>query len=205
MRTLSLAVAAALQFLPAVSRAQQDGASLPSIAPVEMTPAGTPGVATGQRTVRRTGTVYRIDLPTRIVVLRNEYGGYETIKVGPEVTGLEKFTPGDGVVVEMTQGLALEFQPPGSEFVPPTQSSAVDARPSRTDAVATASGDMRATVTLTAVDAKRRMVTFQGPGGNVYRVKAGPKVKLDRLKPGDRFLATYTESIALKLERPPPP
>ncbi len=203
MRSLAIALAAALPLLPAPSRAQQDGASLPSIAPVEMKPTGQPGVATGERTVRVTATVYKIDVPTRIVALENEYGGYETIKVGPEVTGLEKFKPGDGVVVEMKQGLVLEFQPPGSEFVPPTQSSSVDARPSRTDAVATASGDMRATITVTAIDAKRRLVTFRGPGGNVYRVKAGPKVNLEKVKVGDAFVATYTESIALKLERSP--
>ncbi len=202
-RRLSAEVLVFLALLPGVVSAQQG--PLPSVGgPVEMKPSGTPGKATGERTVRVTATVHRIDQPTRIVVLENEYGGYETIKVGPEVTGLERFRPGDRVVVELRQGLALEFQPPGSEFVPPSQSLSMDARPAGKDAVASASGDMRATITITAIDAKRRVVTFEGPGGNVYRVKAGPEIQLERLKAGDRVLATYTESIALKLERPAP-
>lgn len=205
MRTLSVTLAAALQLAPAWALAQQAPAPLPSIRPVEVKPTGTPGVAAGERTLRVTATVYKIDVPSRIVTLENEYGGYETMKVGPAVTGLEKFSPGDRVVVELKQGLALEFQPPGSEFVAPTQSSEIDARPASKDAVSTASGDMRATVTITAIDAKRRMVTFQGPGGNVYQVKAGPQVKLDALKAGDKLVATYTETIALKLERPATP
>jgi hypothetical protein len=45
-------------------------------------------------------------------------------------------------------------------------------------------------------------VIFQGPGGTLYQVKAGPKVKLEKLKVGDHLLATYIEAVAVKLEKP---
>jgi hypothetical protein len=169
--------------------------------PVEVTPSQTPGKATGQRTLRVSATIYKVDPGTRIVQLENDYGGYETIKVGPAVGSLDRFSPGDRVTVELQQGIALELQPPGSEFVPPTETSKATAVPAGKDTVSSVDGTMRSTVTVTKIDAKRRIVTFQGPGGNVYRVKASPKVKLDKVKAGDKFLASYTETIALKLEK----
>lgn len=78
--------------------------------------------------------------------------------------------------------------PAGSETVPPT-------------AIATAAR-VRATMTVTATDMAKRLVSFQGPGANVYQVKTGPKVHLDKLKIGDRLLATYVEAVAVKLEKP---
>ena len=78
--------------------------------------------------------------------------------------------------------------PAGSETVPPT-------------AIATGAA-VRATVTVTAIDMAKRLVSFQGPGGNVHQVKAGPKIQLEKLKVGDRLLATYVEAIAVKLEKP---
>ena len=88
--------------------------------PVEMKPSGTPGKATAARAMRVTATVYSIDPASRILVLQHDMGGVETLKVGPEVKRLEEFAVGDTVVVEYEQGLALEFQPAGSEWVPPT-------------------------------------------------------------------------------------
>jgi hypothetical protein len=171
---------------------------------VEVKPSATPGTAAGQRTMQVSATIYKVDSRSRIVQLENDYGGYETIKVGPAVGSLDRFAPGDRVTVELRQGIALEFQPPGSEFVAPTESSAAAASPAGKGAVASVDGEMRSTVTITRIDPKKRIVTFQGPGGNVYRVKAGPQVKLDRLHVGDKLLATYTETLALKLGKTAP-
>ncbi len=65
-----------------------------------------------------------------------------------------------------------------------------------------AAAGVRATVTVTAIDTKNRVVVFQGPGGNVYQVKAGPKIQLEKLKVGDKLLATYVEAVAVTLEKP---
>jgi hypothetical protein len=185
----------------AVVLASSTGAAAqsPARVPVEVQPSGTPGKATAERTLRMTGTVYALDLPTRILTLQYDMGGTETVKVGPAVKDLDRFAVGDTVVAELHQGLALEFQPPGAEFVPPT------ATPTSTsagaDAVAAAGQTVRATVTVTAIDAKRRLVTLQTPGGKIYRVKAGPKVQLDKVKVGDSLLATYVEAVAIRLEK----
>jgi hypothetical protein len=60
---------------------------------------------------------------------------------------------------------------------------------------------VQGTVTVTAINAKRRVVTILAPGGNVFKVKAGPKVQLEKLAVGDKLLATYVEAVAIRLEK----
>jgi Cu/Ag efflux protein CusF len=169
--------------------------------PVEMKASGTPGKAVARQTLRVTATVYAVDVATRIVTLQHDMGGVETLKVGPGVKSLDTFAVGDTVVVDYEQGLALELQPAGSEFVPPT--TLAPGAPADKDPAVVASGgqSVQSTVTITAIDLARRLVTIQTPGGNVFRVKAGPKIQIDKLKVGDRLLGTYVEAVAIKLEK----
>ena len=192
-RLLVAVVAAAFSSL-ALAQAQRGP-------PVEMKPSGTPGKATAARAMRITATVYSIDPASRILVLQHDMGGVETLKVGPEVKRLEEFAVGDTVAVEYEQGLALEFQPAGSEWVPPT-AVATDAPAGKDQGPgASATSGMKGTVTITAINVGKRLVSIQGPGGNVFRVKAGPRIQLEKLKVGDRLLATYVEAVAIRLEK----
>ena len=192
-RLLVAVVAAAFSSL-ALAQAQRGP-------PVEMKPSGTPGKATAARAMRITATVYSIDPTSRILVLQHDMGGVETLKVGPEVKRLEEFAVGDTVAVEYEQGLALEFQPAGSEWVPPT-AVATDAPAGKDQGPgASATSGIKGTVTITAINVGKRLVSIQGPGGNVFRVKAGPRIQLEKLKVGDRLLATYVEAVAIRLEK----
>jgi hypothetical protein len=169
--------------------------------PVEMKPSGTPGKATAARTLRVTATVYTIDAASRMLTLQHDMGGTERLKVGPEVKNLDKFAVGDTVIVDYEQGLALELQPAGSEFVHPTALATGAPADKDPAAVASAGQAVKSTVTVTEINAAKRLVTIQTPGGVVFRVKAGPKVQIDKLKVGDRLLGTYVEAVAIKLEK----
>jgi hypothetical protein len=199
MKTMLAALSTAALLHAAGAAAQ--GAAPTGGRTVEMKQSGTPGKAVASRTIQVTATVYAIDLPTRILTIQHDMGGVEIMKVGPAVKNLDQFAVGDTVVVELDQGLVLEFQPPGSEFVAP-EAVAKDASGKYPDAVATAGQTMRSTVTITAIDRAKRRVTLQAPTGRIYRVKAGPKIQLDKLKVGDKLLATYVESVAVRLEKP---
>jgi Cu/Ag efflux protein CusF len=188
--------------LSLAARAGAQGTAPTGQQPVEMKASGTPGKANASRALRMTATVYAIDVDRRILTLQHDMGGTETMKVGPEVTRLGDVKAGDTIVVDYQQGLALEFQPAGSEWVPPT-SVETGARPADGQAtVAARASGTKGTVTVTAIDLPRRLVTIQGPGGNVYRVKAGPSVQIEKLKVGDQLLATYVEAVAVKLGKP---
>jgi hypothetical protein len=46
-------------------------------------------------------------------------------------------------------------------------------------------------------------VTLTGPEGRSYKVKAGPDIKLDKIKVGDKVLAEYSETVAIAVEPAP--
>ena len=162
---------------------------------------GTPGQAVASRTTQLSAKVTAIDVATRSLTIQGPDGSTETVKVPPEVKRLGEVAVGDTINVVLEQGLLLEFQPAGSETVEPQAvvagaTAAASERPG-----AAVAGGVMATVTVTKIDQKARLVSLQGPKGKVYQVKAGPKVQLDRLKVGDRLLATYVESVAIQLEK----
>jgi hypothetical protein len=201
MRAL-LAVPAAALLLSSGAGAQTPPQTPPpqmNRGPVEVKATGTPGKVDAKRTMRITATVYAIDPERRIVTLQNDLGGIETMKVGPDVKRLQDFAVGDTVVIDYEQGLVLEFQPAGTEFVPPTAVTAGERAGSGPGEVGARAMGVQGTVTVTAINAKKRVVTIQAPGGNVFKVKAGPKVQLEKLKVGDKLLATYVEAVAIKL------
>ena len=61
---------------------------------------------------------------------------------------------------------------------------------------------VKATATITAIDAATRAVTLKGPKGNEMVVTAGPEVKnFAQLKVGDQVNIEYIESLALELKK----
>ena len=61
---------------------------------------------------------------------------------------------------------------------------------------------VKATATITAIDAATRAVTLKGPKGNEMVVTAGPEVKnFAQLKVGDQVNVEYVESLALELKK----
>jgi hypothetical protein len=123
------------------------------------------------------------------------------MKVGPEVKRLSEFAPGDTLVVVVEQDLVLEYQSAGSPSVKPTAVAGAERADAGQAPAGIVAAGVQATVTVTAIDSPNRFVVFQGPGGTLYQVKAGPKVKLEKLKVGDRLLATYVEAVAVQLEK----
>ncbi len=169
--------------------------------PMEMKATGTPGKVVGERSMTITATVKAVDQDKRTITLQPAKGEPQTFKVGDKVKRLNEIAAGDKVVIKVDQGLLLEAQLPGTEPAAP----AGGAEAGRADASQPPGGaavaSVQASVTIKAIDTKSRIVTFEGPGGNLYRLKAGPRVQLDRAKVGDQFLATYVESVAVSVEK----
>jgi hypothetical protein len=175
----------------------------PAPGTIEMKATGVPGQATASRLATDTATITALDVGSRTIALKRRSGETQTFKVGPDVTRLEEFAVGDVIKVEYEQGLALEFQPAGTESVP--MEGGVTAGRSGRDQLpgGVASAGVQGTVTVTAIETAKRLVSFQAPGGVVYQVKAGPTIQLEKLKVGDRLLATYVETVAISLQKMP--
>lgn len=64
----------------------------------------------------------------------------------------------------------------------------------------TATDSVQRKATITAIDKASRMVTLQGEGGAVFDVEVDPAVQnFDKLKVGDVVVATYAESLAVRI------
>jgi hypothetical protein len=175
----------------------------PAPGSVEMR-AERPGKATATRLAVDSATIVGLDVPNRLIAIQRRNGEQQTFKVGPDVTRLGEFAVGDVIKVEFQQTLELEYQPPGSPDVAP-ESGATLGRSGMNEAPGgMVSAGVQATVKVTAVDVAQRLVSFQGPKGEIHEVKAGPGIQLDKLKVGDRLLATYVENVAVRVEKAPP-
>jgi hypothetical protein len=159
---------------------------------------GTPGQAAGTRYVRIGAKVTSVDPGAHTITVETGDGQRETIPVASEVTNLEAFAAGDVLHITYEQGLQLDYQSQDASTVSLEIASAASAPGGASTAL------VRATVVITSIDLPARTVQFTGPRGNLYRVSAGPKVPLERLKVGDHLLATYTESFAVTLEKAGP-
>ena len=62
--------------------------------------------------------------------------------------------------------------------------------------------EISATVTVVSVDKKANTVTVKGPAGNTEVVKARDPKNLEKLKAGDLIELTYTQALAISLDKP---
>ncbi len=171
-------------------------------APVEVKATGTRGEASATRVQRASATVRSVDRAARTVTIEDESGATETVKLGPQAARLDEIQPGDVIRVELEQALLLQYQHPGSEAVEPKVVVAGERAGAGAAPGAAAAAGLQSTVTVTAVDPPGRLVSFQGPGGRTFQVKAGPDLAIEKLKVGDRLLATYLETTAVAVEKP---
>ena len=166
---------------------------------VEVNRTKTPGQAGAVRTSSAAAKVKSVDRATRSITLMDAGGDTQTFTVGPEVKRFNEIEPGDTISVETEQALLLEYQPPGSPIVKPLAAvggARGSVRSSPGGAVAAA---VQATVVVTNIDLKTRIVWLQAPSEEKYHVKAGPGIRLEQLKIGDHLLATYLETVAVKV------
>ncbi len=201
MRIHIVASLAALSLAASAHAAEPAAAAPAKKGPVEVQQTGKKGQAGAARVVKLTATVKAVDAAARTVTLEGKNGQTQTVKVPPEVKRFDEIAAGDTVAIQLEQGLLLEYQPADAAVVQPkVEAAAAKAEPGKAPAAAVAAG-VQATVTITAIDLKNRMVVFEGPQGGVYQVKAGPKIQIEKLKVGDKLLATYAEAVAIKLEK----
>lgn len=152
--------------------------------------------------VQTEATVTAIDQKKRMVTLKFEDGHSTTFKAGPEVRNLAQVRKGDTVRTSYYESLAVRVE-----------KAAPGAKPSEkvtSDTARAPLGEMPAgvitnyvdvTAQVTALDRSRAVATLKGPRGNLVDVKVRDPSTLDNVKVGDMVNVTYTESLAIEVER----
>ncbi len=142
-------------------------------------------------------TVEAIDVSNRWITLRGPAGGTLTMQVDERVKNLQQVAVGDTVSVAYYESWALSLD--GS----PDASSASVGRTTTGAGMPAVYSARRTNVraTVTAIDAGKPSVTLRGPrGAQEVSVANDPRV-LARLKVGESYDVSYTEHLAMIVEK----
>jgi hypothetical protein len=82
-----------------------------------------------------------------------------------------------------------------------TQETRVTSKPGETPAGGVGR-EISITGTITAIDKKRHAVTIKGPEGGTETIVAKDPKNLEAVKVGDLVEATYTQALAISLDKP---
>jgi hypothetical protein len=162
-------------------------------------PAAQPKVLK-ERAAVMTAEVMAIDLKTRIVTLKGPKGEVRDIKVGEEAVNLPQLKVGDFVTVKYYESLAVEVIKPGTVSGAGEKSAIVRAKPGETPG-GMAARQSTVTATVTAIDKKKGTISLKGPDGKTVVAKAEDPKNLDKVKVGDELMITYTEALAISVEK----
>jgi len=176
-------------------------AVVPQAAPTAATelPSGT----VEQSMVTARATVEAIDVKKRLVTLRKPDGSSVTLEVGAEVRNLPQVKKGDQVIVTYYEALAFAVRKPGEAAPGISVAETVErAKPGEKPAGAGAR-EVTVTATIEEINKKKPSVTLRGPGGKVVTVVPRHPENLERVKVGDLVDITYTEAVAISVEKAP--
>jgi hypothetical protein len=177
-------------------------------APSVSTPASTaasqplPSGTLGTNLVTATARVKAIDMQTRHVTLERADGSEVTIYADDTVRNLPQVKVGDEVTTSYYESLAYEVKKPGTA-APGATVAEETARARLGDKPAGAQARLTTVVTTIAgIDKAAGTVTLRGPTGTVTTVKARDPRNLERVAVGDLVEVTYTEAVAVSVDKP---
>ena len=151
--------------------------------------------------VESTATVESLDYKTRMATLKADNGNTLTFRVSDEVKNLDKVNVGDKVKFQYYESVAWEVKKegeatPGMTRAEGMKRSGAEHLPAKLEATQTT-----VTTTIDAIDKQNQTVTLKGPEGNSVVVKARHPENLEKVKVGDKVVITYTEALAVSVEK----
>jgi hypothetical protein len=148
--------------------------------------------------------VAAVDHAKRLLTLTDAAGGQATFQADPAVKNFAQVKVGDELTGTLVESVVLELRPPTAE------EAASEA--SILEVVATAEPGQKpaglfvrqitAVLVVEAIDKAAGTATLRGPAGNSHTIPARDPKNLDRAKPGDTVVATYTEALDLAVTAP---
>ena len=207
-RNLVLATAVCFAAACASNQAEKEKtATAPSPVPVAGAPSAEAPLTTQDSIlVSATATVQSINVATREVTLRGPLGNTISFTVDPRVKRLDEVKVGDEVTSQYYVSVAGELRPPteAEKANPVAVVSAAARAPKEVDP---AGGEVRAVKVVTTVegiDLPTQTVTLKGPEGNCVTIRAKSLDNLKKLHVGDTIVVTYTEAVAISVEKTTP-
>lgn len=145
-------------------------------------------------------TVDSVDVQKRIVVLRDANGNLAQMNVSKQVNDLDKVKKGDSFVIEHAQAIAvgLVAAPKGGKPGVSSVRSVVISGKGSAKPFEETTDTVYATVKISTIDAKSRVVTFTLPSGEKQKVKVDKSVLgLEKFKAGDDVMVEFVDDTAI--------
>ena len=161
-----------------------------------------PSGTLGANLVTATARVKALDQQTRQVTLARADGSEVTLYADDTVRNLPQVKVGDEVTASYYESLAYEVKKPGTAT--PGATVAEEAARAKVGEKPAGAGARVTTIvtTITGIDKAAGTVTLQGPTGKATTIKARDPRNLDRVAVGDLVEITYTEAVAVSVEKP---
>ena len=168
-----------------------------STATAQPLPSGT----VGTNLVTATARVKAVDLQTRRVSLERADGSEVTFYADDTVRNLPQVKVGDEVTASYYESLAYEVKKPGTAA--PGATVAEEAGRAKLGEKPAGAGARVTTIvaTIAGIDKAAGTVTLQGPAGRATTIKARDPRNLDRVAVGDLVEITYTEAVAVSVDK----
>jgi hypothetical protein len=150
-------------------------------------------------------TVDSVDVQKRIVVLKDANGNLVQMNVAKSVNDLDKVKKGDLFVVEHAQAIAVGLTAAGKDAKPGVSGmrSVVISGKGSAKPFEETTNTIFATVKISTIDAKTRIVTFTMPNGEKQKVKVDPAVLgLEKFKVGDDVIVEFVDEVAIGFVTP---
>lgn len=150
-----------------------------------------------------TAEVQDIDLENRKLTLKGPQGNVTTFTVDEQVKRLNEIKVGDNIRADYYVSLAVEIREPTADEKkePLTVLEQTAKAPPGTIPGAGGLRQIRAVVNVVDIDRPSEMILVKGPLGNTLPVHVTDPAKLEKVKEGDTVIVTYTEALAISLDK----
>jgi hypothetical protein len=192
--------ACAFMFLACASKKPAPERTAAPAAPT--TPSTLPSGTVDEEALTKTATVQKVDLKTRHVTLKDPNGKEFTIVAGPEVRNLPQVKRGDILRVTYYQAVAYQVSKAGSAKPEVSSTTDVSRAPLGARPGAAVKDTVTVRTTIDRIDKANGEVALRDPEGVVTVVKVKDPSKLDLVTVGDLVDITYTEALAIAVEKP---
>ena len=150
-------------------------------------------------------TVDSVDVKKRIVVLKDSNGNLAQMNVAKSVNDLDKVKKGDAFLIEHAQAIAVGLTAAGKDAKPGVSGvrSVTVAGKGSAKPFEETTDTVYATVKISTIDQKTRVVTFTMPSGEKQKVKVDPAVLgLEKFKAGDDVIVEFVDDTAIGFVTP---
>ena len=150
-------------------------------------------------------TVDSVDVKKRIVVLKDANGNLAQMNVAKSINDLDKVKKGDVFLVEHAQAIAVGLTAAPKDAKPGVSGvrSVAIAGKGSAKPFEEITDTVYATVKISTIDQKTRIVTFTMPNGEKQKVKVDAAVLgLEKFKAGDDVIVEFVDDTAIGFVTP---